>query len=205
MRRSDGHLRSAAIGLSFTLGTLLTLGSLLTPGTAHAQQAVTAGAVSSAAPLMEPPYDPSAHGGLPEGAWLRISRGTGRRSTGMMVTGIVITGVGAGFMAVATAIYATKGSCTDVVHPTAEGSDFESGCSSVGHHEGGLAMLIAATIGVAVGLPLWILGGSDVPWVEAASLHAPPSSHLPRPAWAAAAPSLTSAQAGHGAGLLWHF
>jgi hypothetical protein len=61
-----------------------------------------------------------------------------------------------------------------------------------------MAMLLAGTIGVVLGIPLWVLGGADVPWAEAAQNHAPS-----RPAWAAAAPAIVGAPGG--AGLAWRF
>jgi hypothetical protein len=170
----------------------------------HAQQTAPASppAVAPAAqPPQEPAYEPSAHAGLSEGAWLRMTRGTGRRSTGMMATGIVLVGLGAVFMGTGTGIYAAKASCGDTVIFTGNGNSFLSDCPQGAHQLGGMAVLVAGSIGVALGVPLWILGGADVPWAEAAQVHAPA-----RPAWTAAAPALVGAPGTlAGAGLAWRF
>lgn len=190
MRRLGFLLLGAAIGLSAS--------------PAHAQQArAAASAPAAAAPPEEPLYNPAAHAGIPEAAWLRMTRGTGRRSTGMMATGIVFVGLGVVFMGTGTAVYAVSPSCAFSGGPTPLGEGFVSSpCSRATQHGTGMAMLVAGTIGVALGIPLWVVGASDVPWAEAAGLHAPAT---PRPTWAAAAavPALTSAPGG--AGLAWRF
>jgi hypothetical protein len=178
----------------------------LSAAPAQAQQATparppAAAPASPVTPPEEPAYEPSAHAGLSEGAWLRMTRGTGRRSTGMMATGIVFVGLGAVFMGTGTGIYASRASCDNTPILTGDGSTFTRDCPQSGPHTGGMAMLLAGSIGVALGLPLWILGGSDVPWAEAARLHTPS-----RPAWAAAAPALVAAPGtSAGAGLAWTF
>lgn len=128
-------------------------------------------------PWVEPPYDANAHGGLAEGVWLRMSRGTGRRSTGMMATGIVLVGLGVVFMGTGTAVHAIKASCrTDVPLPSGgPGSSFPQRCSQESAHLTGLAILVAGSIGVALGIPLWAIGASDVPRAEAAENRARPT------------------------------
>lgn len=192
MRRFAFLLLGAAIGLSAP--------------SARAQPAPSASAGPSAASSANPPqelgYDPSAHAGVPERAWLRMTRGKGRRSTGMMATGIVLVSLGAVFMSTGTAIYAVKPSCnnnTPFLGP-GPGTSFTPPCPQGSAHLSGMAILLAGSIGVALGIPLWALGASDVPWAEAAGLHAPASA---RPTWAAAAPALTGAPGG--AGLAWQF
>jgi hypothetical protein len=158
---------------------LLLAGALLGLGvsSAHAQQAPAPPSGPRAAPAPAPPapeppaaepYDPAKHGGMPYGAYLLATRGTARRSTGMMITGIVLTGVSAVVMGVGTGVYASGGSCTFVATPTPDGGFGDAICQNTTQHATGMAILVAGTIGVGLGIPLWVAGASDVRRAEAA-------------------------------------
>jgi hypothetical protein len=112
-------------------------------------------------PVEEPPYDPAKHGGLSEAAWLRATRGMGRRSPGMMATGIVLIGVGATLMATGTGVYATDNGCTD-----ANGNSVPCGAGRVT----GTALLSAGLIALGLGIPLTALGAAEVPRIESGSV-----------------------------------
>jgi hypothetical protein len=122
---------------------------------------------SAADPPVEPVYDPAAHGGLPYGTYLRATRGRGLQSPGMMIMGIILVGVGNIVMGVGSAVYASAGSCGDAITP--DGSPSNT-CPTGPGHTSGMAILIAGTLGTALGVPLWVLGATPVPRVEAASV-----------------------------------
>ena len=132
---------------------------------ASAQQASPA-AAQAPAPPTEPPYDPTAHGGLSYGAYLRATRGRGLESPGMMAVGIVLVGVGNIVMGVGTAMYAAAADCSGSLPPSLGGA----GCSPSAGHTSAMAFLMAGTVMTAIGIPLWVLGETPVPRVEAAGL-----------------------------------
>lgn len=121
-------------------------------------------------PLVEPPYDPAKHAGLAEAAWLRATRGTGRRSTGMMVTGIILDVVGASLMAAGTVDYVNGNNQPCVA---AGQSALALPCSSTTAHVTGMALLASGVIGLGLGLPLTIHGAADVPRAEAGAVTGP--------------------------------
>ncbi|APR78151.1 Hypothetical protein A7982_03498 [Minicystis rosea] len=154
------------------------------------------------ADYIDPAYDPAAHGGLSYASYLAMTRGTARRSTGMLITGILLTSLSATAMGLGTAVFATSGRCNDdgdfPVSPG--GRTVGTVCSTGSGHTVGMAFLMAGTIGVAIGLPLWILGGTHVPWAESSA-----SSERGRPASARLVPTLAPATTGHGVNLTWRF
>lgn len=145
-------------------------------------------------PLPVPPsYRPADHGGLPYPVYLRMSRGTARRSTGMMIGGIVITGVGASLQASGLGVLA-GGRCGDQVFDPASGN---MECTRARPPQvTALALMLAGTIAVAVGIPLWVVGQSHAPWAETDGRAAPPS-------WARILPTI--APTGRGADLVFRF
>ena len=157
------------------------------------------------ADYIDPSYDPAAHGGLPYAAYLRMTRGTARRSTGMMVTGIVLTSVGATAMAIGTAVAAASKRCNDrgdfpVPEPGFGGREVGTLCSRGAGYTSGLAFLLAGTISAGFGVTLWALGGTHVPWAESSA-----SSERARPAWAQLVPAMSPATVGRGVALTWSF
>jgi hypothetical protein len=143
------------------------LGAIASPASAQQAPAATPpdAAAPAADPPREPPYDPATHGGLPYGTYLRATRGRGLASPGMMVVGILLVGAGNAFMGVGTGMYASAGSCTA---RSPEGADL--GCSTSANHTSGMAVLIAGTVFLGIGIPLWVMGETPVPRVEAASV-----------------------------------
>jgi hypothetical protein len=156
-------------------------------GTAVACFAITAGAQPVAAPpqpsatatdsrgvvplaLLEPLYVPSQHAGLTQAAWLRATRGTGRRSVGMMVTGLVLDGVGVLLMTAGTVEYVNGNN-----QPCGAGgqSPLVLPCSSTTNHVTGFALLASGVIALGLGLPLTFFGAADVPRAEAGGLEGP--------------------------------
>jgi hypothetical protein len=107
-------------------------------------------------PLQDPPYEPSQHGGLQYGVWVRATRGTVRRSTGMMATGISFILLGATLMGFGTGVYATGDHCAP-----------PSPCGPMPASTTGMALLGAGLVGIGIGIPLTVLGASDVPRAEA--------------------------------------
>ena len=158
--------------------------------------------LSAPAPAAEPLYDPAAHGGLSYGAYLRMTRGTRRRSTGMMIAGILLTSVGLVGMGTGTGVFAAAGSCDQLQFLRAEGDSFGGGftCATHAQRTTGMSVLLASAITVGLGVPLWILGASDVPWQEGATLRGPLPS---RPAWAQLVPGI--APEPRGVSLAWRF
>jgi hypothetical protein len=147
--------------------------SLLAPS-ASAQQAVAPLASAKPAPpapVVEPPYDPSLHGGLSEGAYLRATRGTGRRSTGMMVTGITFITLGAALMAGGSAVYLGANQCSGNGRTNPDGTP--QGCAVTSGQATGMALLAAGLVGLGIGLPLTIFGAADVPRLEAGKVTSP--------------------------------
>jgi hypothetical protein len=144
-------------------------------------------------PLPVPPsYSPADHGGLPYPVYLRMSRGTARRSTGMMVGGIIITAVGAAAQATGLGVYASD-RCSDFA-PTPDGL---SVCVQPRNQRvTGLAFMLAGTIAVAVGIPLWVIGQAQAPWAEA-------DGRAAAPRWARILPEI--APTGRGAELRFRF
>lgn len=110
-----------------------------------------------AAPVEEPPYDPGAHKNVKEGAWLRVTRDTARRSTGMMVTGIGFITLAASLIAAGTGVYLNDDGCHGV----------NNACN--GGHATGMALMSSGLIALGLGLPLTIYGASEVPYLEAGS------------------------------------
>jgi len=145
---------------------------------------------------VDPAYEPAAHGGLPYATYLRLTRGGFRRSTGMMVTGIVLVSVGATTMAVGSSAYAAASGCNDQI-PNLEG-DFGQSCSSRTGHATGMAILLAGSIAAGLGIPLWIVGATDVPWAESAA-------NERVPARLGLVPAITPVAAGRGVALTWQF
>lgn len=147
----------------------------------------------------DPSYDPSAHGGLPYAHYLRMSRGTARRSTGMMATGIVLSGLSATMLAAGSAVYVAGSNCQSTFF------GIDTGVRGVpcGHgtgHTSGMAMLLAATIGAAIGIPLWVLGGTQVPYREASG-----ANDRAAPSWARLVPGVAPTAASRGVELTWRF
>jgi hypothetical protein len=122
-----------------------------------------------APPVEEPPYDPVEHQGLSEGAWLRATRGTGRRSLGMMITGIGFVTLGASLLAAGSGIAVNGNQCNPMQNFTT-GSTF---CGAETQQGTGVALLAAGLIALGIGLPLTVLGAADVPRVQAGSVTAP--------------------------------
>lgn len=147
-------------------------------------------------PLPVPPsYSPADHGGLPYPAYLRMSRGTARRSTGMMIGGIIITGLGTTLQASGLGVFA-RGRCSDrVFDPTTASMECQH---ARGPEVSGLALMLAGTIALATGIPLWVVGQSHVPWAQADG-RAPP----PPPRWARILPTI--APTGRGAEMVFRF
>ncbi|MFT3771893.1 MAG: hypothetical protein QM820_41320 [Minicystis sp.] len=158
--------------------------------------------------FVDPSYDPAAHGGLQYTQYLQMSRGTARRSSGMMVTGIVIASVGAVGMASGTAVFATSGRCFGGDFPTSP--EFGSSgqlCSHGGGRTSGMALLLAGTIAATMGVTLWVLGATHVPWAESSA-----RDERARPQWARLVPGITPVlearpgpTAGRGVELTWQF
>jgi hypothetical protein len=179
MRRFAGLLFGTAVGLSALAAgaqQVTTVATLPKPPAAPPQPSAVArdgardGRPVAPLPLVEPLYDPSKHAGLTEAAWLRATRGTGRRSTGMMVAGIILDGVGALLMLTGTVVYVNgndqpcgAGGQSPVVLP----------CSSTTNHVTGMALLASGVIGLGLGLPLTFYGAADVPRAEAGGLGGP--------------------------------
>jgi hypothetical protein len=113
------------------------------------------------APIMEPPYDPTKHGGLSEGAWLRMTRGVARRSTAMMAIGITFIALGATLMAAGSGVYAADNNCT-----SAGGFMVPCGSGQVT----GTTLLVSGIIALGLGIPLTVHGASDVPRFESESV-----------------------------------
>jgi hypothetical protein len=109
---------------------------------------------------MEPPYDPSKHGGLSEGAWLRMTRGVGRRSTATMVVGIAFTGLAGTLMGAGSGIYAADNTCTNAI-----GMGVPCGSGQVT----GTTLLVSGIIALGLGIPLIVHGAGDVPRFESES------------------------------------
>jgi hypothetical protein len=166
----------------------------------------SATAPPSADDYVDPSYDPAKHGGLPYGVYLHMTRGTGRRSTGMMATGIVLVGAGVVAMATGGGVYLVAGHCNSPVIAT-PGGTLPQDCPTDPGRATGFAVTLAGAIGVALGIPLWVVGASDVPWMEAAGMNpAPPSSTASTPSTTArVAPALAPGPTPLGAGLVWRF
>jgi hypothetical protein len=174
---------------------LLTLAAIaLPPAAARADEAKP---LPDPSWYVDPSYDPSAHGGLPYATYLRMTRGTARRSTGMMATGIVLTGVGVSTLAIGTGLYVAD-HCSQSTVFTPDGSF--NRCSQRPAQFTGMAIMVTGTITMALGLPLWIAGASQVPWAEASG-----ANDRAAPKWARLVPAVTPATAGHGVALHWRF
>jgi hypothetical protein len=163
---------------------------------------------------VDPAYQPAAHGGLPYGTYMLMSRGTRRRSTGMMVSGIVITALGAVAMGTGTGIYFRSSDCSNGDSPVGLREEFiEPVCNNSAIHKAGLAIMLTGLITSSLGVPLWILGATDVPWAEAAGKNeraplqpfgrAPSPEGLQAPSWARIVP--TVAPAHKGVTFAWRF
>jgi hypothetical protein len=169
--------RSPVLLTSVTLCTLGTFAALsFVAPSASAQQAVPPVAAKPAPaapppPEQEPAYDPSQHGGLSEGAFLRATRGTGRRSTGMMATGITFVTLGAALMASGSAVYLGANQCSGNGMTNPDGSP--QGCSVSSGQATGMALLAAGLVGLGIGIPLTIFGSADVPRIEAGRVTSP--------------------------------
>lgn len=155
-------------------------------------------------PVIDPAYNPAAHGELSYAAYMLMSRGTRRRSTGMMVAGIIISSLGAVAMGAGTGIYFSRAGCDDLSprFPGGIEGDFGSPneCNRGATRTAGMAIVIAGAIGAALGVPLWILGASDVPWAEAAGQNERAPA---KPSWARLVPMIQPTQ--RGVGLAIHF
>lgn len=185
-------------------GLLLGAALALAAAPAYAEAPKAPKAEEDPSLYVDPSYDPAAHAGLPYGTYLRMTRGTGRRSSGMMATGIVFTGVGAIGMALGTGLYATA-HCDSIpgvdIRDDSGGSSSSARCTHGPGHTMGVAILVAGTLFAAVGIPLWVLGGSQVPWVEAAG-----ANERARPStWARLVPEVAPAAVGRGVDLTWRF
>jgi hypothetical protein len=131
---------------------------------ARAQQAMPPPAPPKVALVEEPPYDPAAHHGLSEGAWLRATRGTGRRSAGMMATGIGLLTLSASLIGAGSGIYVNDNGCSlpnGMLVPCGTGQTT------------GIALFSAGLIALGLGLPLMIYGAAEVPRAEAGRLVVP--------------------------------
>jgi hypothetical protein len=187
-------------GLS-TLGAVALGAALgLAAATAHAAPPAAQVATPPEDPelYVDPSYDPGAHGGLSYVSYLRMSRGTERRSTGMMATGIAIAGLSTAMFAVGTAVYLGGNSCQS--SPLVGFNTRGASCSHGAGHTSGMAMLLASTIGVAIGVPLWVLGGTQIPYREASG-----ANDRAAPSWARLVPAVSPAAASRGVELTWRF
>ncbi len=129
-------------------------------------------AASPVRPVAEdPPYNPAEHGYLAYSAWLRATRGTGRRSTGMMVTGIALATLGVTLLATGTGVYAGGAGCD--MQPGPNGTLL---CGAQAGLTTGLALMASGLIGLGIGLPLTFFGAAQVPRAEAGS--APPRASV---------------------------
>jgi hypothetical protein len=149
-------------------GELLVIGALMLAAPSAGAQpappappAPPATAQQAPPPVEEPPYDPAQHRGITEGAWLRATRGTARRSTGMMATGISFIGLAATLMAAGSAVYVNDNGCT-----SPNGLPMACGPGRVT----GMALLSSGLIALGLGIPLTIHGAAEVPRAEAGSV-----------------------------------
>lgn len=146
---------------------------------------------------IDPKYNPDAHGGLPYATYLRVTRGQFRRSTGMMVTGIVLVGLGSSTMALGTGIYAAAHGCSADSPPFAGGGG--QSCSARPGQVSGMAILLTGTIATVLGIPLWVVGASDVPFAESGVNERVPARS------ARLVPVITPAVTNRGVALTWQF
>ncbi len=126
-------------------------------------------------PVEEPPYDPAQHFGYSEGAWLRATRGTERRSVGMMITGISLTSLGLALAIAGAAVAANGSHCGKSQVQLSDGSTTTL-CGPMAGASSGMAVLSAGLIGIGIGLPLTVLGAAEVPRVEASGGSRAPST-----------------------------
>jgi hypothetical protein len=122
--------------------------------------------------VIEPPYDPATHGGYSEGAWLRATRGTDHRSVGMMLTGIGLLVVGSTMMIAGAVVGANAEPCDPTTVTLASGAQ-STVCGPMAGRTTGTIIVTAGLIELGVGIPLTVLGASEVPRVEAGGLRAP--------------------------------
>ena len=169
MRRSGAWLTLAALSIPLASSV-----ASAEPPAAPAAPAALAAPAAATQPVEEPPYDASQHGGYSYGAWIKMTRGTARRSTGMMATGIGFIGLGAILMATGTGIYAAGDSCKlEPIVPVGGGGTIGTGpllpCGPHTAHTTGLALLGTGVISLGIGIPLTALGADEVPRLEAGS------------------------------------
>lgn len=149
----------------------------------------------------DPTYKPAEHGGLSYVSYLRMTRGTARRSTGMMIMGIVLSGLSATVLGVGMGVYVNGNSCRSDA-PILRDDFFGGSCSGHAAHTTGMAMLLSGTIGAAIGVSMWVVGGTHVPWLDVAG-----QGHRAPPRWLALVPSVSPSvvDRSRGVGLTWQF
>ncbi len=119
------------------------------------------------APVEEPPYEPERHGGWAEGAWLRATHATERRSVGMMVTGISLLVIGTTLVATGAGVGITGSTCSGQTVILADGST-RTLCGPMPGKTVGSALGIAGLASIGIGIPLTVLGSAEVRPVEPA-------------------------------------
>jgi hypothetical protein len=160
-RSAFGH-RSVG-GLLLALALTSTTPSRAEPPARPAEVATPA----ASSYTMEPPYDPAAHGGYSEGAWLRATRGTDRRSLGMMLTGIGFVVLGASMMIAGAVVGVDAEHCSPQTVTLPDGAQ-RNLCGAMAGRTTGTVIVTAGIVGLGLGIPLVVLGASDAPRVEAA-------------------------------------
>ena len=85
-----------------------------------------------------------------------------------MVTGIVLTGVGALGLLVGAVVYSKADTDEDLVALCDVDGEFSSGCGASqddidGRKATGAGLMIAGGVGIAVGIPLLVVGARKVP------------------------------------------
>lgn len=182
-------MRARGLSLRAVTASLLAGAALLSVAPARAAEPKV---TVDPAVYNDPSYDPAAHSGLPYAVYLRLSRGTFRRSTGMMATGIVLVGLGSTVMVSGTAVYASHGDCFFGVNGPEQ-------CATHQNHTIGMALLLTGAVATAFGIPLWIVGQSEVPWMEAGK-----NDRAPVRA-ARLVPAIVPAAAGQGLAIRFNF
>jgi hypothetical protein len=93
----------------------------------------------------------------------------------MMITGIGFLVVGASLFAAGLGVAASGAHCTPTPTPLANGGQANL-CGPMTGQQTGMAILASGLIGLGLGLPMTVLGASDVPRAESgARLSAPPA------------------------------
>jgi hypothetical protein len=88
----------------------------------------------------------------------------------MMATGISFIGLATILMAAGTGVYAAGDACNlTLVEPLGGGSGPLMPCGPHTAHTTGMALLIAGTVGLGLGIPLTAIGATEVPRFESGS------------------------------------